>query len=311
MAVAEPRVLSALACFTCTYSGLIGGLRTTPSELMARFATYLPQADSSLVGFNSNFGHGCRPDWAGVLQPKARRKKRACERIRAVQGDGTSFNSSVEIIVSFGLPGDKLYKIKCFPSNGQTQVPGVIREDLSDGHDVLALFCRHLVAAGYPDAEIQEEHVTMLNYKFALEFRDPTRTRLNLELLAAMLAAPDIRPISPFPLMRVIPPKEICKMSFVFSYAGRDARVVVFQSGKFNVLGASNADAVRQVYEWMNRLLIDAWSELVFMVPLTDEELLKKEAMDSLRQRIYGMILGPLVGSEPGSEPLAVDKGAG
>lgn len=207
--------LTRLALFVCTYVAKLGNLHIDFVEL-TRIMCKDPHG--CLLALNSNFGHAAQPGFEGFLKapkPPPERRVPARGRARKVQGDGTCFNSAVEPVVAIdhpGIPDDKVYFVKCFPTTGETQVPGVISPDLSDGHAVLEAFVAYLneldvgdldedprgrdpvpadfdARAGPPPRRpivIISEQPKMLNYKFRV-IRNSPRILVNLHHLASYL----------------------------------------------------------------------------------------------------------------------------
>jgi hypothetical protein len=205
--------LTPLTLFVCTYVAKLGNLHVNFVELTALMCA---DPHGVLIALNSNFGHACQPGFEHLLKapkPPPERRVPARGRARKVQGDGTCFNSAVEPILAVDHPGisdDKIYKVKCFPTTGETQVPGVICPDLSDGRAVLDAFVAYLNELGVGDEEpaaaAEEEHIgagapeprrrleitiiseqpKMLNYKFRVN-RNAPRILVNLRALATYM----------------------------------------------------------------------------------------------------------------------------
>ena len=208
--------LTPLTLFVCTYVAKLGGLRVSFIDLTRAMCV---NPHGCLLAVNSNYGHACQPGHEALLKtpkPPAPRQVPTRGRARKVQGDGLCFNSAVEPIISIALEGiapDKVYKVKCFPSTGETQVPGVILPDLSDGHAVLEAFVAYLNELGvnvpvpgalpvlgapgalpaleqlapiHPPVVILREQPKMLNYKFRV-VRSCPRLLVNLRALTSFM----------------------------------------------------------------------------------------------------------------------------
>lgn len=161
--------------FVCTYEGRLSNLCVPVGELVDRLNPSGP-----VLAINSNFGHKAQRGYERYIKkPVAPKPGRApaVRRPRKLQGDGTCFNSAVEPVLSIEFPGisrDKVYFVKCFSTTGQTQVPGVLRQDLEDGEAVLRAWVDFLNAAGVgadpqgvpKEVEILSSQPNMLNFKF-------------------------------------------------------------------------------------------------------------------------------------------------
>jgi hypothetical protein len=148
--------LTPLTLFVCTYVATLGNLHMNFVALTRRLCA---RPRGSLLAVNSNFGHAAQPGYEHYLKtpkPPPERRTPSRGRARKFQGDGTCFNSAVEPVVAIDHPGideDKVYFTKCFPSTGETQVPGVVCPDLSDGHVVLEAFVAQLNELSVGDLE--------------------------------------------------------------------------------------------------------------------------------------------------------------
>ncbi len=160
MALPAAGPFTPLSIFVCTYVAQLAGLRLDfrkLTEIMCK------NPHGCLVAINSNFGHACQPGYEQyVKKPRAEKPEPAKKimtirgRTRKVQGDGTCFNSAIEPVISIDHPDideEKVYFVKCFPSTGETQVPGVLCLDYSDGRQVLDVFVAYLNELGVGAAE--------------------------------------------------------------------------------------------------------------------------------------------------------------
>ncbi len=306
-----PVLFTPLKLFVCTYVAKLDNLHMDFVKLSERLCE---DPHGALLATNSNFGHACQPGYEHFLKlPKAQpvidEYVPSRSRPRKVQGDGTCFNSAVEPIVQIDYPGirnGKVYKIKCFPSTGETQVPGVVCPDLSDGGAALRAFVGYLNELGVGD-QTEPEHAeqraqigiinegpNMMNYKWRL-IRNSPRILIDTCALAdymalleserlvagkeptitqmALFAAWPAAVLPPYPIREVSPPSGDVKVSFRFKIGIRTPRVNVFQEGKMNVLGANSEESVLQIYAFFEQLFEVNWSRLVCLQPRHDKEL--------------------------------------
>jgi hypothetical protein len=304
-----------LTLFVCTYVAKLGNLHMDFVELSHLLCE---NPHGALLAVNSNFGHACQPGHENLLKlPKPQPEPfvngqtpyvPSRSRPRKVQGDGTSFNSAVEPIVWIDYPGLKgkdgnRYKIKCFPTTGETQVPGVVCADLSDGSAVLEAYVGYLNELGVgdrlPDSDLRApvkvdyEGPNMMNYKWRL-VRNSPRILINTAALAEYLVALETERLiegkkarraqlarfagwphvllPPFPVRETKPPTDDVKVSFRFQCGERAPRVNVFQEGKMNILGANSVQTAQQIYDFFVRLFETNWSRLVCLQPRQDLE---------------------------------------
>lgn len=81
---------------------------------------------------------------------------------------------------------DRDYSIKCFLHKGVHQLPGVQKNDLSDGHAVIAAWLDLLRSRRFGDLRIISCVVSLMNAKFALRARAPPQS-LDLHRLEQLL----------------------------------------------------------------------------------------------------------------------------
>lgn len=187
--------------FLCTYAAKVENLHIDFRDLGPIMCE---NPHGCLLAVNSNFCHAAQPGYEHYIKTPDPAPPKPVEdytpsrgRRRKKQGDGTCFNSAVELVVRIdGVAPDKVYLPKCFPTTGEVQVPGVIRADLSDGPEVLRALVDYLdelqVADPPSDDEdedplqrqrqqqrvckdivIRSHGPNMLNYKFRLRRNSP------------------------------------------------------------------------------------------------------------------------------------------
>ena len=173
-------------------------------------------------------------------------------------------------------PG-KYYAVKCFPSTGYTQVPGVISPDLSDDSFAAVIWARFLTEAGVGinpaiPVTILGEWPIMVNYKFLL-VRRSDRVVLNLARVVEYLkSVKESGEELPFPIREIKHPQESPNMSFKFvSPDGKKVRVNVFYRGKVNILGARDTESPLAVCDYLSALFHAHWSEFVVLQPLPNK----------------------------------------
>lgn len=306
----HPEPFTPLFMFVCTFEAEISNLSIGVADMIQilRGRLRLP-----IVCVNSNFGNVALPGYEylikrpnplppqpqllpGGIRPPVRRQ-------RKLQGTGTCFNSAVEPYIMPGRdPGTppeiaaaveafrqktkkpKIYKMKCFPTTGKTQVPGIIIPDLRDGDYVTQVWADYLTSlpadAGHRadtarPLEIVSSGPNMLNYKFKLLRRSP-RILLDLAALSAFLAraqwsAPGelAGPQPLFPVRDVKHLQDDVKISFKFVVNAEDKRVLInmFHRGKVNILGADSLATARTIYAYLSELLQTGWTQYVCIEP--------------------------------------------
>jgi len=272
--------------FTATLSWKIRGFGTTVAELVGVIGDSLPPVVSddvpTIVAVCSDARVITAPGYKVVTKPDDL-KQRFC-------------SSSVCIHVSYGACNRKVYKLKCFPTTtGSHQMPGLKRNDLSDGEEVLAAWLAFLTERGYKGSAgggftVVETSVSLMNAKFELGAGLlAAETNLDLKRLQTILDAEIVtdaaggaggpprhappllsetgalRPRPPFPITFVDRAVETQKFSVIFEHAAADAatkvrknvnpKVLVNPNGKFTILGEKSFDAVLKIHAYFDKLL--------------------------------------------------------
>jgi hypothetical protein len=278
---------TSLCMFVCTYEAHLSNLKINHEKL---FELLTKKNDNwgNVVALNYNFGHAAKNGYEHYIKhprvidgnysiaPPGRRQ-------RKLQGDGTCFNNTIESVIiptQTGEKTNKVYNIKCFPTTGETQVPGVIMDSLEDGKVVVQHWVNYLNTALTisPLITIEREGPIMLNFKFRL-IRASPRIILNLDAIASLLEnVIDGKIDSPYNVREIKPPTEDLKLSVKFivvceNRPYKKVRVNIFLRGKINILGANSFEVAHKIYDFLSHILKTKWSLLVFLQPLPDTAL--------------------------------------
>jgi hypothetical protein len=281
---------SDLTLFVCTYVAKITNINMSFKQLTPIICDNLTDV---IIAINSNYGHAAMPGYEYLI--KHPKKPVVSEnylylkgKSRKVQGDGTCFNSAIEPVIK--LPNskeNKFYFLKCFPTTGETQIPGVILDDFSDGYNVLTVFVKYLNTL--KDIKIDDNELIgisysipkMINYKFKLNHMTSSML-VNLFKVAEYLQKSEQRINTdnitiPFIIKEVKLPVDDIKISFRMKTSEkRNPRINIFQGGKINILGAESTTSARLIYEYMTNIFKMYWHDFITIKPLSDKE---KEAI--------------------------------
>lgn len=289
--VAPDIVFTELTLFVCTYVAKLDNINVPFQTLTHKLCNHLY---GNILAINSNFGHGAQIGYKQFIKSPKKTIIDPNIRVRKVQGDGTCFNSAIEPVIR--LPNattSKVYFIKCFPTTGETQIPGVINPDLSDGHQVLVTFIKYLnelqIGENNKKIVIQSEGPKMINYKFRL-IRKTNRILINLRALADYLLFIEKYKItkdnpeaedkkldnwviipSQFQIKEIKYPIDDIKTSFRIKITEkRQPRVNIFQEGKINILGSDTQQSADYIYEYLTQIFKENWSKLIKVRPEKD-----------------------------------------
>lgn len=289
--IAPTDIFSELNLFVCTYVAKLSNINIGFEQL-----TYIlcKNLSGNILAINSNYGHAAQVGHETFIKhPKVINTDKESVytkgRTRKIQGDGTCFNSAIEPVIRLDYSSeDKYYYIKCFPTTGETQIPGVINDNFSDGHDVLITFINYLnnlqigiQENGIPKQIcIESEGPKMLNYKFKLN-RENNRILINLIKIAEYLFLlekntvidPWIPVDIPFPLKEIKSPVDDIKVSFRFQTSIKRApRINIFQEGKINILGSESIDSANLIYIFLTDVFRLNWSRIINIKPEKDKK---------------------------------------
>lgn len=322
-----------ITMFTCTYEVRLGNINRTHQDLIEAL-----EPRGAIKAINCNFGHKAQPGYErfikhprpeedgkdkprkdkprkdGKDKPRKDRKDRkdqpaaqgkvapAVTRKRRVQGDGTCFNSCLEVTIIPG-PDDnpppelrelfdanpgKYYAVKSFPTTGVTQVPGVLQADLGDGTFAAHLWAKFLSESGV--GTIPEEPVSviterpiMINCKFELH-RSSDRIILGLaNIIDHLTQVKETGGELPYPIRELKDAQDGQNISFKFETppAGvglptKKVRVNMFYRGKVNILGAVDIDCPHRIYRYLSDLILERWNDFVVLKPLPDRAVARR-----------------------------------
>lgn len=321
--------------FTSTFVTRLTNIGRSHEELSRVLAPLVRESRGPVKALNSNYAHACQPGYerylkhprpappAGALAAALAGRGRAANRgpvgrpgrggklapitvrQRKPQGDGTSFNSAVELTIILDpaaddLPDtvrevyeknrDKHYAVKSFPASGEIQVPGVIAPDLADGTYVADCCAAFLTGARIgvdPRAPIAVEpgsgHPIMANFKFQL-VRADERIILDLDRLTDYFQEVKVSGEgTPYPIREIKPAQDGQNLSFKFlcpnAVGGvKTVRVNFFVRGKINILGSANLEAPKVIYDYLSRIFIARWHDFVSIQPLPDRVIALRRA---------------------------------
>ena len=261
-------IFSPLTLFTCTYVAKLAGLKADFIPLGKLISENLR---GPIIAVNSNYIHACQPGAEMYLKTTKKTKKASTGKVRKIQGDGTCFNSAIEPILRIeraGIPASKIYKIRCFPSSGESQVSGTILPDFSDGSQALAEFATYLNSLNISAQPITviNECTNMLNYKFNINLKNP---RMIIRIHSLIAVVNEMQEL-PFPISSLDKHPEGGQLSFNFVCGARRPKIKIFQSGKINFLGVDSTQNAVLIYNFICRMFEEKWAQIITLTPLPD-----------------------------------------
>ena len=267
-------ICTPIILFVYTYVAKLQNLNISFVEITELMIKHL---NENIIGINSNFGHATLPGYEKHIKTAPKKKN-----TRKTEGDGTCFHSAIEPIINidtFNKKGEKkLYFIKCFPTTGITQIPGGIENNYEDANKVLSVFTDYLNKLNVSDKEIivTDKKPNMLNYKFKIIFTEE-RLLVNLMDLYIFLNEIDVE-LSPYKIRELKGPITDTKTSFKFDIEEKNRpRVIIFQSGKINILGAKSTISVEHIYNFIKEIFKQNWTKFVKLRPIPSQKAIVKQ----------------------------------
>lgn len=280
---------SPLKMFLCTYRGTLSGLNQKfDNELMQKLNPKAP-----IIAINSNFGHKCLTGYEHYLKSKDKKKKKKKnngKKERKHQGDGTCFAHAVVFNVELS---NKVYNVRCFTASGDTQIPGVVCNDYSDGRQVMGIVAGFLNESKIFEKEIKQvdEKFTMRNYNFAMLEESPSLLikfkhiseyfkRVEVEKKARVTHnTTDLEQFGKYVDPGNIVIKQIkysnddnkYSMTFELRNAPNDISskmlLKVFPHGKMNILGVKPIGGGQELYDYIKQVFCENWNQFIMMKP--------------------------------------------
>lgn len=245
-----------------------------PSMKHKLFSDLDMKTTDTIVGICSNYTVKLHPGFEYLRRAKreaalapAGRKKRAQE------GDGQHLNSSITFHVRMPRGDDcKLYNLKLFPFTGRVQLYGITDENHArEALPVINSVCSFLEPVYGRCPEVRDLAPTLINAKTSLNWTNPQRQVLDLANLMNLLATPQVKEASPFPISSMQMSLDSDRLCVYFRVAeGRDANMNLFVRGKVNIMASTSNEVTRRIYEFFRDLLKKYWEVVTFIIPLPD-----------------------------------------
>ena len=158
--------------------------------------------------------------------------------------------------------------MRYFPKSGDIQVFGVKDENYRSGEVVVQSFINYLSGAQtFSSVEVVSTSLSLLNYRFAVLLTPHFRVDVSKldEILATDLYSP------PFPItLRAVPYDSISRISIVFEYNGKKTRVIIWPSGKINLMAVDSIDDAYKIYDFLCEIFTAEWDTVIKEVPIPD-----------------------------------------
>ena len=233
------------------------------------------EPNKDIVAINSNFIHKAYEGYEHfIARPKkltARKKKLMAMPLykeRKKIGDGTCFQSCLDIVI---LIDTKHYRMRYFPRSGDLHVFGVIDENFRSGELAVQKFINYLKESNglteFETVEIIKSNPSLLNFKFHMIL--PSNFLFDISKLDSILAS-DLYP-PPFKILyRADPIESIRKLSIIFESNGKKTRVMIWPSGKINIMAVTSYFDALEIYNFLCAIFESEASNLLAIAPTPD-----------------------------------------
>lgn len=209
-------------------------------------------------------------------------------RVRKHQGNGTSFNSCVELIT---VMNDHIYKLKCFPKSGCTQITHLLYLDMHDGDEIIEDLIEEFklinTMANFQNPEPDHQIITLsreidlINYKCSI-VKSCERIIVNIFELSQILE----EYTTYIPNCIIFCPELTTndntlsfKVKFDDACKGKkkEITVKVHQSGKIGITGSKSIQHSEIIYEFLKLFIRSNWSRIITIIPRTDVDQMEVE----------------------------------
>lgn len=246
----------------------------------------LLEPNHEIVSINSNFIHKAYPGFERyIARPKNlspyKKKLMATPgyRERKKVGDGTCFHSCLDFNILIGdhlidsriFSHPKNYRMRYFPKSGDLQVFGVIDENYRSGELVVQSFINYLInSSGLPlfsSVEVVSTNLSLLNYKFDVLLTPQFRVDISKldEILTTDLYSPPFHIV-----LRSDPIEGIRRFSIVFESNGKKTRVIIWPSGKINIMSVASINDAIKIYDFLREIFTAEWDNIIKEIPIPD-----------------------------------------
>lgn len=292
---APKQLLKPLIMTIHTCQAQLDGLEISFRDLFDKLKDTLDQS-KHVCALHCNFGHVVKGSDASLLKPISVKKNR---KGRKIHGDGSSFQACLEIYIKIDHPqidSNKLYKVKCFSTTGQIQIPGGRLDSDEDCDLVIKALIDYLNEneVGKKEITLKWKKTSMKNYKTQLIIPGDNLDLYNYRLSQYMehIQNGDIHLIDgvyiepPFQVRNVRNPAESPNTTFRF-YVGpgkKDGfRVEVFNNekkidiGRINFKGTKGRHQAEAAYRYFEEIFRANWGVFIGERPKKDAPPPKKK----------------------------------
>lgn len=222
----------------------------------------------SIVKIGSNFGEHISPTYVEPVKPlktsKRGRKKKEKKPKTRIQGSGKYFNSQITFIVKSPTINTKFYKFKIFRT-GVFQVPGILNAEMKDIYQPISILKDYFKTIYNVDVTNDEPQVQMRNCKSILLNKNLT---INTKQIGEII---DKRKIDNDPIkidtVEYLGSNNTNKIIIKFNRPtaakfNKKTTLKILKQ-KINIEGAISIDDIKNICEWLNRLMIDNYPKVI------------------------------------------------
>ena len=149
----------------------------------------------------------------------------------------------------------KHYRMRYFPKSGDLQVFGVVDKNYRSGELVVQTFINYLKESSglteFESIEVVSTKLSLLNFKFYIIL--PSNYLIDISKLDTIIRS-DLY-THPFKILFTGDPLDsIRRLSIIFESNGKKTRVIIWPSGKINIMGATSYDDAFKIYKFLGEI---------------------------------------------------------
>ena len=224
------------------------------------------EPSGNIVAINNNFFHKSLEGYESyITKPKSKKTKRKSVAIKKVVGDGSTFNSSIEFMVSID---DHIRLLRYYPRSGQVQIIGC-----QYSQELIDKFIDYLRNSGvkmFSSVKFESgPHSLLQNYKFAILLGE--KKYVNIKNLAECLENDkELIDNCPFPIQYVKHSKTDIHSKIAIVFTNKIRIHIWMKSGKVNILGTVTEWSASLIHKFIHEIFSMRYDDFVCNAPEPD-----------------------------------------
>lgn len=222
----------------------------------------------NIIAINSNFSHKALEGYESyITKPKSEKSKRKNTSTKKVVGDGSTFNSSIEFMISHD---DRVRLLRYYPRSGQIQLIGF--QYIQEIVDKFINYLRNSGLDEFASVEFESGPISLLqNFKFSINIGE--RECINVKNLAHCLTYDqELKNSSPFPIQYAIHSLTDVHSKIAIVFRNKIRIHIWTRTGKVNILGSATELSASLLYDFLNSIFSMRYNDFVSNLPEPDKK---------------------------------------